>query len=84
MDMVMIPKPGQPEGQRSTVKNTTGGVSQGSTLSPLLFSIYASDIPTTAYVNLPMHTDAVCIFLRSRDARIISRRFQAPLDTLQA
>ncbi|GJQ71514.1 hypothetical protein Trydic_g21897 [Trypoxylus dichotomus] len=49
------------EGQRSTSRTATAGVPQGSPLSPLLFSIDTSDIPTTAHVNLAMYADDVCI-----------------------
>ncbi|GJQ65059.1 hypothetical protein Trydic_g7210 [Trypoxylus dichotomus] len=49
----------------------------------LLFSTHTSDIPTTVHVNLAMHTDDVCIFTRSLNARIVDRRLQTALDTLQ-
>ncbi|GJQ65054.1 hypothetical protein Trydic_g7207 [Trypoxylus dichotomus] len=72
------------EGQRSTVRIATAGVPQGSAISPLLFNIYTSDINATAYVNLAMYADDVCIFARSQNARIIDRRRQTLFDTLQA
>ncbi|GJQ65076.1 hypothetical protein Trydic_g7226 [Trypoxylus dichotomus] len=50
------------EGQRSTVRTATAGVPQASTISPLLFSIYTSDIHATTHVNLAMYADDVCIF----------------------
>ncbi|GJQ75834.1 hypothetical protein Trydic_g17903 [Trypoxylus dichotomus] len=52
------------EGQRFTVRTATAGVSQGSPISPL-FSIYTSDIPATAHVNLAMYAGDVCIFAGS-------------------
>ncbi|GJQ73051.1 hypothetical protein Trydic_g1682 [Trypoxylus dichotomus] len=58
------------EEQRSTVRTATAGVPQGSAISPLLFSIYISDIPATTYVNLAMYADVV-------------RHLQTVLDTLQ-
>ncbi|GJQ80437.1 hypothetical protein Trydic_g12335 [Trypoxylus dichotomus] len=70
------------EGQLSTV--ATLGVPRGSPLSPFLFGIYTSDIPTTAYVNLAIYGDDACIFARSLDTRIIDLLLQAALDTLQA
>ncbi|GJQ79381.1 hypothetical protein Trydic_g16240 [Trypoxylus dichotomus] len=72
------------EGQRSTVRTATAGMSQGSAISPLLFSIYTSDITATAHVNLVMDADNVCILARSRDPRITDRRLQTAFDTLQA
>ncbi|GJQ80516.1 hypothetical protein Trydic_g12407 [Trypoxylus dichotomus] len=71
------------EGERSAARTATAGVPQGSVLSPLLFNLYTSDIPTTAHVNLAMYADDVCIYTRSRDARIIDRRLQEALDALQ-
>ncbi|GJQ65109.1 hypothetical protein Trydic_g7254 [Trypoxylus dichotomus] len=71
------------EGRRSTTRTATAGVPQGSAISPLLFNIYTSDIPTTAHVNLAMYADDVCIYSRSLNARVIDRRLQAALDTLR-
>ncbi|GJQ76808.1 hypothetical protein Trydic_g15016 [Trypoxylus dichotomus] len=68
------------EGQR-TVRTATAGVPQKSEISSLLFGICTSDIP---HVNLTMYADGVCIFARSWNARIIDRRIQTTLDTLQA
>ncbi|GJQ73167.1 hypothetical protein Trydic_g1792 [Trypoxylus dichotomus] len=56
-------------------------VQHGSALSSLVFGIYTSDIPTTTYVDLAMFADNVCMLARSRNARIIDRRFHAALDT---
>ncbi|GJQ79859.1 hypothetical protein Trydic_g18308 [Trypoxylus dichotomus] len=64
------------EGQRFTVRTATAGAPQGSAISPFLFSIYTSDIPATAYVNLAMYADDVCIFARSRDVWIIDHCLQ--------
>ncbi|GJQ75498.1 hypothetical protein Trydic_g17585 [Trypoxylus dichotomus] len=71
------------EGQRSVARTATSGVPQGSALSPLLFNIYTSDIPTTAHVNMAMYADDVCIYTRSLDARVVDRRLQEALDALQ-
>ncbi|GJQ76689.1 hypothetical protein Trydic_g15542 [Trypoxylus dichotomus] len=71
------------EGQRSAARTATSGVPQGSALSPLLFNIYISDIPTTAHVNMAMYADDVCIYTRSLDARVVDRRLQEALDALQ-
>ncbi|GJQ79526.1 hypothetical protein Trydic_g16373 [Trypoxylus dichotomus] len=56
---------------------------QASAISPLLFNIYTSDIPTIAHVNLAMYADDVCIYSRSLNARMIDRRLQTVLDTLR-
>ncbi|GJQ76647.1 hypothetical protein Trydic_g15507 [Trypoxylus dichotomus] len=68
---------------RSTTRTATAGVPQGSAISPLLFNIYTSDIPTIAHVNLAMYADDVCIYSRSLNARVIDRRLQTALDTLR-
>ncbi|GJQ65701.1 hypothetical protein Trydic_g7785 [Trypoxylus dichotomus] len=47
-------------------------------------SFYTSDIPATVYINFSIYADDVCIFAKSRNARIIDRRIQTALDTLQA
>lgn len=71
-------------GHRSTVRTMTAGVPQGSALSPTLFNLYASDLPTTPQVSLAMYADDVCVFTKSRDARIVERRLQESLDNLEA
>ncbi|GJQ70198.1 hypothetical protein Trydic_g22658 [Trypoxylus dichotomus] len=71
------------EGRRSTTRTASAGVPQESAISPLLFNIYTSDIPTTAHVNLAMYADDVCIYSRSLNARVIDRRLQTALDTLR-
>ncbi|GJQ75255.1 hypothetical protein Trydic_g9853 [Trypoxylus dichotomus] len=43
-------------------QRSTAGVPQGSAISPILFSIYTSDIPAIAHVNLAMYLDDVCVF----------------------
>ncbi|GJQ66933.1 hypothetical protein Trydic_g7949 [Trypoxylus dichotomus] len=67
------------ERQRSRVRTVTAVVRQGSAISPLLISVYTSDIPATAYVNLRMYADNVYIFTRFRDAEIADRRLQTAL-----
>ncbi|GJQ71904.1 hypothetical protein Trydic_g3013 [Trypoxylus dichotomus] len=71
------------EGRRSTTRTAAAGVPQASAISPLLFNIYTSDIPATAYVNLAMYADDVCIYSRSLNARVINRRLQTALNTLR-
>ncbi|GJQ65690.1 hypothetical protein Trydic_g7776 [Trypoxylus dichotomus] len=59
------------EGQ-PIVRTATAGMPQGSVISTFPFSIYTSDIPTTAYVNLAMYADDVCIFTGSRRHQLLA------------
>lgn len=63
-------------GTRSSERILTAGVPQGSLLSPILYSIFVSDIPRTEGTQLAMYADDVCIYTRSRSSVIAARRLQ--------
>ena len=45
------------------------GVLQGSTLSPLLYNLYTSDIPRSVRTELSVYADDICIYHKNRSAR---------------
>lgn len=68
---------------RSSVRTAESGVPQGSTLSPLLFSVFTKDIPRTEATELALYADDTAVYTRSVDPRLITRRLQRAADDLE-
>ncbi|KAJ0177653.1 hypothetical protein K1T71_006526 [Dendrolimus kikuchii] len=51
------------EGTRSSSHSISAGVPQGSALSPLLFSLYTSDMPRHPHTELALYADDTAIFI---------------------
>lgn len=68
---------------RSTQRGIEAGVPQGSVLSPLLFNIYVSDLPTTAGTTMAIYADDTAILTSSICPTLITRRLQEAADSLE-
>ena len=68
--------------QLSQIKTINKGLPQGSILSPLLFNIMMSDIPTNAYVEILTYADDIVIFTSGKNTKILGKKIQEYLDTL--
>ena len=68
---------------RSTGRRIEAGVPQGSVLSPLLWNIFVSDLPTSPRTELALYADDTAILASSRNAGIISNRLQTAADSLE-
>jgi len=71
------------EGVCSTYREMEAGVTQGTVLSPFLYNIYTSDIPRAAGWNLALYADDTALLAKSRNVRLLTRRFQGELETLE-
>lgn len=69
-------------GTRSTERILTAGVPQGSLLSPILYCIFASDVPRTEGTQLAMYADDVCIYSRSWSPEVAADRVQSASEKL--
>lgn len=69
-------------GERSTPRPIKAGVPQGSALSPVLFSIYTSDIPHTPNVELALFADDTALYSRGWKMNIQRSHVQRALNTL--
>ena len=70
------------EGTLSSPRPVRAGVPQGSTLSPLLYALYTSDIPRTDKVELAMYADDTALYTTDRSAWILAERLQRAADAL--
>lgn len=71
-------------GATSCERLITAGVPQGSLLSPILFNIFVSDIPSNpACTTLAQYADDTAILYRSRSAKIITKRLQEAADSIE-
>ena len=59
------------------------GVPQGSLLSPLLFSIYMSDIPSSSCVKIAQYADDTAVYSSSRSIPLLLKHLQSYLDVLE-
>jgi hypothetical protein len=65
-----------------TRQSGLGTLPQGAVLSPILFTIYKSDLPRTPYVQLAMFADYTAIFSQSWRPDTIARRLSYNLTRL--
>lgn len=68
---------------KSTLRPATAGVPQGSTLSPLLFSLFIHDIPRTRNTELALYADDTAVYSRSTAPWLITRRLQEAAENLE-
>lgn len=64
-------------------KTLTAGVPQGSLLSPALFSIFVSDMPTTPNTRTALYADDTAVLTSSLRPRFIIGRLQEAMDRLE-
>ena len=62
------------ENSFSEVSNISCGVPQGSILGPLLFLIYANDIPIAVKCNLFLYADDTCLVFQNKDVSDIEKQ----------
>lgn len=70
------------DGTLSSSHPLSAGVPQGSVLSPLLFTLYTSDIPTSKLVKLALFADDTAIYYSGYNPDNIARSLQAYTTTL--
>jgi Reverse transcriptase (RNA-dependent DNA polymerase). len=58
------------------------GVPQGSTLSPLLYNLYTSDIPRSVRTELSVYADDIWIYHKNRSARFAHLAVQRHLNEI--
>lgn len=68
--------------EQSGTYNISAGVPQGSPLSPTLFNIYISDIPSLTYSQIALFADDTALYTAHKDLLIGRDRLQEDLDTL--
>ena len=68
------------QGEYSDERGINAGVPQGAILSPLLFSIFISDIPTTQDVEYSAFADDICMFLTADNCTTAVELMQVALD----
>ena len=69
-------------GRLSETKSLSKGLPQGSTLSPLLFNIMMSDIPTNPQVGILAYADDIVIYTSGKNTKLIGKKIQKYLDEL--
>ena len=70
------------DGAVSEWKSMLAGVPQGSTISPMLYNLYTSDIPKTIRTELAVYADDICIYDQNKSARFAQKAVQRHLDEL--
>ena len=70
------------DGTLSSAHPIKAGVPQGSVLSPILFTLYTSDIPKNKHVQLALFADDTAIYCSGRSPAAIVRHLQAYCNTL--
>lgn len=71
------------DGQLSTIFDIKAGVPQGSILGPTLFTLYASDIPTTDETVIATYADDTNYIATDKDPRVVSENLQEALNALE-
>ena len=70
------------ENQKSSYKNVTCGVPQGSVLGPLLFLIYVNDMPQSVDCQLILYADDSCLSVTHKDVTYIEQVLNKNLSCL--
>lgn len=70
------------DGHLSSQRNISAGVPQGSSISPLLYSIFTADIPKLPNVDLALFADDTCVLAQSSNVDLVHQRLQRQLDAL--
>jgi len=68
------------DGAVSEWKPMLAGVPQGSTISPMLYNLYTSDIPKAIRTELAVYADDICIYDQNKSARFAQKAVQRHLD----
>ena len=66
----------------SQVKNFHIGIPQGSVLSPLLFAVIISDLPTSLNFEVALFADDMCFWETNIDIKILIKLAQASLNKI--
>jgi hypothetical protein len=69
-------------GSKSISYNIPYGVPQGAILSPTLYNIFTSDVPTTEECEVATFADDTAIFVSDIDPAEVCHKLQRQLDTL--
>jgi hypothetical protein len=72
------------ESELSTSREIQAGVSQGSVLAPILYSLYINDTPKTSGVHLALFADDTCIYATDRKESYVLRNLQGGLNAMEA
>ena len=64
--------------------HSTGGLPQGSILSPLLFNIMLSDIPTCPSVSTSLYADDCAIWTSGSNVKLLINKMQKHLNSLES
>jgi len=70
------------EGYKSDVQNINHGVSQGSTLGPLLFALYINDLPKVSRFRTTMFADDTLIIVSSNNPQQLNTLANAELQKI--
>jgi len=68
----------------STIQKIKAGVPQGSDLSPILYNIYTSDMPTSNQTLLATFADDTAIFASNNDSDTASHNLQLHLNLIES
>jgi ribonuclease HI len=72
------------DGEYSSVRNISSGVPQGAILSPVLFNVMLSDLPTTLGVAASEYADDITIYATGNDINTVTANIQRAVDNLYA
>jgi len=70
------------DGAVSEWKPMLAGVPQGSTLSPMLYNLYTSDIPKSTRTELAVYADDICIYNQHKSVRFAHLAVQRHLNEI--
>ena len=70
------------DGTLSTSRQIKAGVPQGSVLSPTLFSLFTSDIPTLSPAKLALFADDTALYVRGVSLKLVARLLQTAANTI--